>query len=199
MSLGYPNRMTDVRPHDLLTSRLGYLFKHAYLRLGAELVAALAPYRLLPRELGVLAVIEASPEELSQLEIAARLGVDRTTMVGVVDDLEGKGYVTRRRSDRDRRRNVVAITPAGTETLAEAERARERVEHDFLAPLAPPAAEALTSALLALYRSHTAEEGASGADTEGPDAHAAPETCCGTGMPDRADSARATPACQCSP
>ncbi|MFI0169191.1 MarR family winged helix-turn-helix transcriptional regulator [Streptomyces sp. NPDC017095] len=143
--------MNDEALPDALSRRLGFLLKHAYVALAAELDAALAPFRLIPRELGVLAVIAASPEQPSQLEIAALIGVDRTTMVAVVDSLEAKGYVERHRSDRDRRRNVVTLTPAGRICLEEAEEARERVERDFLAPLDEPSAAALTEALLTLH------------------------------------------------
>ncbi|NED72073.1 winged helix-turn-helix transcriptional regulator, partial [Streptomyces sp. SID9944] len=151
----YAARMKDEGPPDVLSRRLGYLLKHAYLALAAEMEAALAPFRLLPRELGVMAVIAASPEQPSQLEIAARLEVDRTTMVGVIDSLESKGYVERHRSDRDRRRNVVTLTPAGRVCLTEADEARERVERDFVAPLDEESAAALSEALLTLHLSRT--------------------------------------------
>lgn len=154
--------MNDVRIPDVLADRLGYLLKHAYHRLGDELGAALAPYRLLPRELGVMAVIAEAEEQPSQLEIAARLGVDRTTMVGVIDVLEEKGYVARRRSDLDRRRNVVTLTSAGEACRAAAERARERVEREFLAPLDPETAETLTEALLVLTHAHAGGGGCAG-------------------------------------
>ncbi|MEV6833778.1 MarR family transcriptional regulator [Streptomyces sp. NPDC051133] len=49
------------------------------------------------RELAVLAVLAAG-RPLSQLQAARRLGVDRTTMVALVDALEGKGLVERHRS-----------------------------------------------------------------------------------------------------
>ncbi|ANH92928.1 MarR family winged helix-turn-helix transcriptional regulator [Streptomyces sp. NPDC057197] len=147
--------MNDVPLSDVMSHRLGYLLKHAYAAIAADMGEALAPFRLIPRELGVMTVIAAAGQQQSQLEIAALLGVDRTTMVGIVDALEGKGYVERRRSDQDRRRNVVTLTPAGRQCLAEAEQARERVERDFLAPLDEPAVEALTDALRTLRLSRT--------------------------------------------
>ncbi len=152
VSIVYATAMKDVCLPDVLAGRLGYLLKHAYLALAVELEQALAPFHLIPRELGVMAVIDAAREQPSQLEIAAQLGVDRTTMVGVIDSLEKKGYVERRRSDRDRRRNVVTLTPQGRSCLHDAEQVRERVERDFLAPLDDLSAEALTATLLALHR-----------------------------------------------
>src|SRR5690242_11885199 len=94
---------------ELLGARLGYLLKHTQLRLTEQAGPALAPFGLDARELAVLAVLAAG-RPLSQLEAAGRLGVDRTTMVALVDALEGKGLVERRRSEEDRRRNVVELT-----------------------------------------------------------------------------------------
>lgn len=151
----YTARMNDVPPPDVPARPLGYLLKHAYATLATELGQALAPFRLIPRELGVMGVIAAAREQPSQLEIAALLGIDRTTMVGVIDALEGKGYVERRRSDQDRRRNVVTLTPAGQESLEAAEQVRARVERDFLAPLDEQAVQALTDALRTLHLART--------------------------------------------
>jgi DNA-binding MarR family transcriptional regulator len=146
--------MKDAPPPDPLSDRLGYLLKQAYATLAAGMADALAPFRLSPRELGVLSVIAATGQQSSQMEIAEQLGVDRTSMVGVIDALEAKGYVERRRSDRDRRRNVVTLTRAGERCLNEAEQAREDVERSFLSPLDARDAAALTEALAALHRAH---------------------------------------------
>lgn len=113
-------------PGDLdgaLAARLGYLFKNAYFRLSERMTAALEPYGMNPRELGVLSAIQAGGieeggQEWSQMELAGRLGVDRTTMVALIDGLERKGLVERRRSARDRRRNVVLLTAEGNGAAA---------------------------------------------------------------------------------
>ncbi|MFI1363631.1 MarR family winged helix-turn-helix transcriptional regulator [Streptomyces griseochromogenes] len=117
-----------------LTSRLGYLLKHVHLRFTEASAQALAPFGVDGRELAVLAVL-AADRPLSQMEAAGRIGVDRTTMVALVDALEGKGLVARRRSTEDRRRNTVQPTAKGQELLREAELARAEAERRFLAPL----------------------------------------------------------------
>ncbi|MEU4083994.1 MarR family winged helix-turn-helix transcriptional regulator [Streptomyces aureus] len=134
---------------ELLGTRLGYLLKHAQLRLAEHAGPALAPYGLDARELAVLAVLAAG-RPLSQLEAARRLGVDRTTMVALVDALEDKGLVERRRSEEDRRRNVVELTERGVRVRAEAEEARETAERRFLAPLGERDAARLVQALRVL-------------------------------------------------
>jgi DNA-binding MarR family transcriptional regulator len=143
-------------PSGVLATRLGYLFKHAYFRLSERMTAALEPYRMNPRELGVLSTIEGDGQEWSQMELAGRLGVDRTTMVAVIDALEDKGLVERRRSERDRRRNVVMVTAEGKRCRREADAARVKVEREFLAPLDAETAATLVTALRALYDAHGA-------------------------------------------
>jgi DNA-binding MarR family transcriptional regulator len=114
--------------------RLAYLFKHAE-RLMADLhVEALAPFDIHARDLGVLRAIERS-ESASQQQVADRLGVDRTTMVAIIDALEAKGIIVRRPDPGDRRRNVVELTPAGRTLLREATVASDAAEAELLAPL----------------------------------------------------------------
>ena len=74
-------------------------------------------------------------EPESQRQAALRLGVDRTTMVGLLDTLEGKDLVIRRPHTEDRRRNVVDLTPAGRTILKRAIRASDRAEQQLLADL----------------------------------------------------------------
>ena len=100
-------------------------------------------------ELAVLVVLAAG-EPLSQVEAAGRLGVDRTTMVSLIDGLEDHGLVERRRSPQDRRKNIVELTPEGRDCLRQAERARRAAERRFLAPLDEEAAASFVRALQAL-------------------------------------------------
>jgi DNA-binding MarR family transcriptional regulator len=126
--------------------RLGYLFKHAE-RLMSELHAeALAPFDIHARDLGVLLVINRS-EPASQQQIAQRLGVDRTTMVAIIDALETKGIIARRPDTEDRRRNVLELTSAGQDILRQATAASDAAEADLLAPLSPEDGEQLRDLL----------------------------------------------------
>ncbi|OQD57185.1 hypothetical protein BM536_003935 [Streptomyces phaeoluteigriseus] len=105
--------------------------------------------------------VPADGAEPSQADATARPGVDRTTMVSLVDGPEDHGLVERRPSSYDRRSDVVALTAPGEECLLQAERARRAAErarraaeHHFLAPLSEEAATALLPAL----RTPVAEE-----------------------------------------
>jgi DNA-binding MarR family transcriptional regulator len=118
----------------MASDRLGYLLKHVLAGLTEAQTKALAPHGLNGRDLAVLSAV-ASGEPLSQLEVASRLRVDRTSIGDLLDGLEDRGFVERRRSPEDRRRNVVVLTELGESTFATAERVRLEVEREFLAPL----------------------------------------------------------------
>lgn len=130
--------------------RLGYLLKHAREALTALSEPALAPLGITGRELAVLTVIGFG-EPPSQLEAARRLGIDRTTMVALLDTLEGKGLVGRSPA-ADRRRNLVILTEAGREALAKGSAATDSVEQRFLAPLSEADADRLRELLRAVVR-----------------------------------------------
>jgi DNA-binding MarR family transcriptional regulator len=126
--------------------RLGYLFKHAGILMSERNAAALAPFDIDPRELGVLIVIDTY-EPASQQQVAERIGIDRTTMVAMLDALEAKGLLLRRPDAKDRRRNVVELTPVGHDTLARAIAASDTAEAELLEPLTPEEAAQLRDLL----------------------------------------------------
>lgn len=107
---------------------------------------ALAPCGLDGRELGVLLVLTGR-EPASQLQVAQRLDIDRTTMVALLDTLEGKGLVARHPDADDRRRNVVELTAAGQDAVRRATAASDEAERLLLAPLSPQAAQHLRDSL----------------------------------------------------
>jgi DNA-binding MarR family transcriptional regulator len=119
-----------------VAERLGYLLKHAHLRHGELTAAAMRPHGITGRQCAVLLAID-DHEPQSQQEVARRLGVDRTTMVALIDELQAKSLVERRPADDDRRRNVVALTARGREVLDAALTTTRAVEREFLAPLSP--------------------------------------------------------------
>ena len=136
-------------PPPLMADRLGYLLKHAQLRFFELTASVLAPVGINGQEAVVLRAIDG-PEPLSQGEVARRMGIDRTTMVALIDELEQKGLVQRRQDPADRRKNVVALTGSGRDTLGRANKAGAEAERRFLSPLAPGEQETFKKALRAL-------------------------------------------------
>ena len=80
--------------------------------LTARSIAVSAPYGLPTGSLTVLALIAANPGS-SQTALAKRAGLNKSALVGIVDQLEAKGLAARDRSASDRRRNQVTVTPEG--------------------------------------------------------------------------------------
>lgn len=93
----------------------------------------LEPVGLRPRHVRVLAYVREEPR--SQQELSRLIGMDRTTMVSVVDDLERLGLASRESAVEDRRKRVITPTRAGLRALAEAAGRLEKAEADLLAPL----------------------------------------------------------------
>ena len=125
---------------------LGYLLKHAHLALEQRTDAVLADLGLTARDLGVLRVI-ASGEARSQQEAATVLGVDRTSMVALLDALERRGIVARKPSELDRRRNAVELTHDGRSLFQRAEQRSTEAEQAFTATLGHAGAAGLRQAL----------------------------------------------------
>jgi DNA-binding MarR family transcriptional regulator len=119
-----------------LSDRLGFLLGRAHLAQRAIAGPALASFGVGVKAFGALAVlVEEGP--LSQQRLGERQGVDRTTMVAVVDELEREGLVERRRNPSDRRAYSLHATAKGRHVLRQAREVEKRAEDEFLAPISP--------------------------------------------------------------
>jgi len=77
----------------------------------------------------------AKNEGCLQQELGATLMVDPNNCVLLLNDLDEHGFVERRRDPKDRRRHIVAITPAGAKALVKATAKLEELEGEVLANL----------------------------------------------------------------
>ena len=99
-----------------------------------------------PRGYHVLAGLEDGPPR-TQLALARSLGVDRTVMTYLLDELEGAGLVARRPDPADRRARQVLLTDVGRARLCELERRLREAEEELLAPLDPAERDQLRALL----------------------------------------------------
>lgn len=133
--------------------RLGYLLKHAQLLFREMTTAAFAPLGIRPTEWAALNCLDEQ-HGLSQKEIAELLGVDRTTMVAIVDELQGKGLVARQPHAVDRRKNTVTLTSKGRTTMHRGALLVDGCERQFLAAVDQPDVDQLKRTLQTVIISH---------------------------------------------
>jgi DNA-binding MarR family transcriptional regulator len=143
---GVPVHDRSIPPPGGASPRLGYLLKHAELRFRQLASAALEPIGVSPHEWAALHCLDEQHGR-SQREVAELLGVDRTTMVALVDELQANGLVERHPQPDDRRKNIVSLTTKGRDVLQRGGRLIDDCERRFLAALSEPDAEQLKNAL----------------------------------------------------
>jgi DNA-binding MarR family transcriptional regulator len=97
----------------------------------AELLGSVG---LTPALFALLNVIGAREGAIQQ-ELGSLLGIDRSTMVSLIDQLETAGLARRRPSATDRRAREIAITPKGRRLLQEARKLIWQVEDEVLGGL----------------------------------------------------------------
>src|SRR6266536_1417595 len=90
----------------------------------------------------------------SQASLGRRTSIDRSDVVAALNELAGRGLIRRSPDPDDRRRNVITITPAGTEHLRLLEGVLAGVQDQLLAPLSATERTQLTRLLTRVLEHH---------------------------------------------
>src|SRR5207248_8307194 len=129
-----------------LLKRLGFTAKEKAMREYES--TGLSPYHH-----AILVALEEDTHE-TQGSIADALGYDRGQLVGLLDELEERGLVERRRDPNDRRRHLVRLTADGKRMLRRLRALSGEIEDDFFAPLNEEERATLYALLLRLAQKH---------------------------------------------
>jgi DNA-binding MarR family transcriptional regulator len=99
-----------------LPKLLGYNLRRAHQISWRTYVSAIGENRLRPGLFSLLVLVRENPG-IAQIELGTHLGVDKASIVALLDRLESAELIERRRSTRDRRRQGIFLTTAGGEEL----------------------------------------------------------------------------------
>src|SRR5438067_1636954 len=127
----------------LLMIKLGRITMHRFSE-------ALEPFGIRPRH--VAALIELRDRgELTQQSLCGQLHLDPTNLVAILNELEQRGYATRRRDPEDRRRHLVEVSKKGIAVIDKVSEVMDGVEDELLDGLEPAEREQLEGLLTSIW------------------------------------------------
>jgi DNA-binding MarR family transcriptional regulator len=111
---------------------------------------ALEPFAIRPRH--VAALIELRDHgELTQQSLCGQLHLDPTNLVAILNELELRGYATRRRDPEDRRRHLVEVSKKGLAVIEKVSEVMDGVEDELLEGLEPAERDHLSGLLTSMW------------------------------------------------
>ena len=147
--------IADTEDPRCFAGNLAWLLYRAHWALASELTAALEPLGVSARGYHVLQAALSGTH--TQTELAEMVGLDKTTMVVALDELERLGLAERRLSPDDRRARIIFVTAAGKRKVVEADAVKERVQAEVLGELSKREGTALLGALEKLVEGRLSE------------------------------------------
>lgn len=105
--------------YGVLPSLIGYNIRRAQVAVFQDFAATLKEVDITPGQFGVLILIDEN-SGLNQTRLSNGLGVDRSTVVAVIDRLQQRGLVERMPTPGDRRSNALQLADSGRALLARA-------------------------------------------------------------------------------
>ena len=133
-----------------LGQALGFRFRRVQNRLARDFLGRIAAWKLRAGMFSSLEIIANNPG-ISQATLSGEVGLDKSAIVPLVDELERRGWVLRTRSKTDRRRNHLSITDAGQIELDQLAALMIESESAALAVLSEEERDVISRALDKVY------------------------------------------------
>lgn len=102
--------------YGLLDQSLGYVVRRAQLKIFQEFNLLFEALDIKPAQFSVLEIIHSNPG-LRQSELARALNIQRTNMVGMLDQLQDRDLIERKPSKKDLRAHALYLTRKGEKLL----------------------------------------------------------------------------------
>jgi DNA-binding MarR family transcriptional regulator len=144
-----PGKLDAMKPPTGIALLLTQLGGHV----SARFTEVLSPLDLRPSHVGLLRLIAADPG-MSQLRLAERVGIVPSRIVKLLDELEQRGLIERRRSPTDRRHHELHLAPAAAERLADVRRVVAQHDAIIVEPLTASERDTLYELLNKLAAAH---------------------------------------------
>jgi DNA-binding MarR family transcriptional regulator len=135
-----------------LRESIGFLITRVQFRMHRDFQAALAPLGIEPQHFGILVALEATGP-VSQSELARVFAVSGAHMVKLIDELEARGMVARRKVETDRRTHVIELLPAAKAVVGRVAPIAAETVDERLAPLSATQAHRLVTLVRRLVTS----------------------------------------------
>ena len=139
-------RILSEEDHGDLEGLVGYNLKRAYVILSTDFRRALGEDGFAPRVFSALSLIVEFPD-ITQSDLARKLGIERSGLVAIIDELESRGFVLRQPVPGDRRVQALSPTEAGKAAYFSAREVVLAHEKELLSHLSPEEIEILIGLL----------------------------------------------------
>ncbi|MGH2905242.1 MAG: MarR family winged helix-turn-helix transcriptional regulator [Solirubrobacterales bacterium] len=144
-----PKKITDAPgPLEMEGAKdsIAFMLSRVGASVAEQFAASMSEHGLVPRQFLVLNLISAHEGE-SQTAISASIGVAKSRMVSVIDELESKKLVERRVNPFDRRQHALFLTKAGRELRDRARESAAELEERIRGLLSASGAKSLLDSL----------------------------------------------------
>lgn len=148
-----PSKSQEQSIERLLYERPGHLIRRLQQIAVAIFLQETSRFSITPDQYAAVVAVCVFPG-VDQLRLANTIGIDRTTIGGLIDRLEAKDLVLRKISTRDRRSKQLFPTDAGKRLMADISDAVDRAQSRILAPLNAQERRTFLRTLSQLVSSH---------------------------------------------
>jgi DNA-binding MarR family transcriptional regulator len=130
---------------------VGYASTRAAIELKKSFQRHMGPLKLKAVEFSILVLVDTNAE-VNQKQLGLALEVSAPNLAVTLDRMVEQGWVRRERSERDRRAQLIRLTPAGQALARRARKIAETMEHEALKVLSPAEQALLVELLQRLAR-----------------------------------------------